>query len=82
MVVVDMSYEGALTEYVDSTEKVLDFYLDRGEINGSKELQTPETTNYYYAGYDASAQNSQMMTLYLLHMQRSMARRQMCMMWR
>ena len=62
MVVVDMSYEGALTEGADSAENVLDFCLDRGEINGSKELQAPETTNYYYAGYDASAQNSQMMT--------------------
>ena len=62
MVVVDMTYEGVEAEGADSAENVLDFYLDRGEINGSKELQTPETTNYYYAGYDASAQNSQKMT--------------------
>ena len=62
LIAVDMTYEYALSEEKAEPSDVMDFYLDRGILNDSGEKQNTDTTNYYYAGGDASAQSSQKMT--------------------
>ena len=62
LVTVDMTYESDVSYSKDGVVDTLSFYLDRGEIDESNELQPPVTTNYFYSGEDVSAQNSRSVT--------------------
>ena len=62
LVTVDMTYESDVSYSKDEGVDTLSFYLDRGEIDESNELQPPVTTNYFYSGENVSAQNSRSVT--------------------
>lgn len=62
LVTVDMTYERDVSYSKDGGVDTLSFYLDRGEIGESNELQPPVTTNYFYSGENVSAQNSRSVT--------------------
>lgn len=62
LVAVDMTYESAVSYSEYGVVDALSFYLDRGEIDESNELQPPVTTNYFFSGEDVSAQNSRAVT--------------------
>ena len=62
LVTVDMTYESDVSYSKDEGVDTLSFYLDRGEIDESNELQPQVTTNYFYSGENVSAQNSRSVT--------------------